>query len=59
MGEEGADALVPHKIHRGVARKGVMHYLRDIVMIKAEEGLCHIGQITRIHIQQSDDNSWV
>ncbi|KAG1845916.1 S-adenosyl-L-methionine-dependent methyltransferase, partial [Suillus subalutaceus] len=36
-----------------------MYYLRDIVMIKAEEGLCHIGQITRIHIQQSDDNGWV
>lgn len=59
MVEEGKDALVPHKIDRGVAWKGTKYHLRDIVMIKAQEGPCHIGQITRIHIQQSDDEGWV
>ncbi|KAG1839477.1 S-adenosyl-L-methionine-dependent methyltransferase [Suillus tomentosus] len=59
MVDEGEEALVPHKIHRGFAWKNTKYHLRDIVMIKAQEGLCHIGQITRIHIQKSDDDGWV
>ncbi|KAG2149402.1 S-adenosyl-L-methionine-dependent methyltransferase [Suillus cothurnatus] len=59
MREEEEEALLPHKIHRGVAWKGAKYHPRDIVMIKAQEGLCHIGQITRVHIQESDDEGWV
>lgn len=59
MVEEREEALVPHEIHRGVAWKGAKYHHRDFVMIKAQEGPCHIGQITRIHIQQSDDECWV
>lgn len=59
MVDEGEEALVPHKIHRGFVWKDTKYHLRDIVMIKAQEGLCHIGQITRIHIQKSDDDGWV
>jgi hypothetical protein len=59
MVEEQEEALVPHKIRRGVAWKGAKYHLRDFVMIKAQEGPCHIGQITHVHIQQSDDEGWV
>ncbi|KAG1717820.1 S-adenosyl-L-methionine-dependent methyltransferase [Suillus lakei] len=59
MVEEREEALVPHKIDRGVAWKGAKYHVRDIVMIKAQEGPCHIGQITHIHIPQSDDEGWV
>lgn len=59
MVEEQEDALVPHEIYRGAAWKGAKYHLRDFVMIKAREGPCHIGQITRVHIQQPDDEGWV
>jgi DNA (cytosine-5)-methyltransferase 1 len=57
--DEQEEALVPHEIRRGAAWKGAKYHLRDFVMIKAREGPCHIGQITRVHIQQSDDEGWV
>ncbi|KAG1742724.1 S-adenosyl-L-methionine-dependent methyltransferase [Suillus paluster] len=59
MVEEKEEELVPQKIHRGVAWKGVKYHVHDSVMIRAEEGPCHIGQITRIHFLQSGDKDSV
>jgi DNA (cytosine-5)-methyltransferase 1 len=50
--------LVPQKIRHGVAWNGAKYHVHDTVMIKAE-GLCHIGQIFRIHFSQSDDEDSV
>lgn len=39
--------LQPEKIHLGVRWHGVEYHLDDCVLIKADEGTCHIGQIRR------------
>ncbi|KAG2155745.1 S-adenosyl-L-methionine-dependent methyltransferase [Suillus clintonianus] len=60
MVEEREEALVPHKIHHGVAWKGTNYHTHDTIMIKAEDGSqCHIGQIVRFHFSQSDDEDSV
>jgi DNA (cytosine-5)-methyltransferase 1 len=56
---EREEELVPQKIRHGVAWNGAKYHVHDTVMIKAEEGLCHIGQIFRIHFSRSDDEDSV
>jgi len=55
MIEKREDELIPQKIPHGVAWKGVKYHVHDTIMIRAEEGPCHIGQIFRINFSQSDD----
>ncbi|KAG9313921.1 S-adenosyl-L-methionine-dependent methyltransferase [Chiua virens] len=35
------------KIHRGIRLQGIEYHIDDFVLIKADEGPCHIGQIIR------------
>jgi DNA (cytosine-5)-methyltransferase 1 len=56
---EREEELVPQKIHHGVSLNGIKYHVHDTVMIKAQEGPCHIGQIFRIHFEQSDDEDSV
>ncbi|OJA18063.1 hypothetical protein AZE42_05415 [Rhizopogon vesiculosus] len=51
---EREEELVPQKIHHGVAWHGAKYHVHDTIMIKAQEGPCHIGQILHIHFPQSD-----
>lgn len=51
--DEGTEAA---KIHLGVRWHGVEYHLDDFVMIKADQGPCHIGQIIRFIHGDGYDN---
>jgi len=59
MVSEKEEESIPQKIPHGVAWNGVKYHVHDTVMIKAQEGPCHIAQIFRIHFAQSDDEDSV
>lgn len=58
IAEKFDQGLQPEKIHLGVRWHGVEYHLDDFIFIKADEGPCHIGHVTKfIHSREGHGNN--